>query len=202
MKFDSYTYLYPPRPEKAIPSSLLHFYETRQYLAQAKMNGTNNVLAISPERKIVAMSRHKEEHKLWTPTISNEYDFFKLPGAGWYVFGAELLHSKVAGLRNINYLHDIYVNNGDYLVGTTLADRQKLLQSLIMKGKRSKAREFLTHWEISPTLWLAKNHYGDFQMLYDKLDRPEHEGLVLKNPDSRLTHCQIKCRKAHKNYSF
>ncbi|CAM6055322.1 unnamed protein product [Sphagnum tenellum] len=83
------------------------------------MNGTASVLAISPDRQIVAMNRHREEHKLWTPTAANIADFAKLPGKGWYVFVAELMHSKVPGIKNVNYVHDILVADGKHLTGET-----------------------------------------------------------------------------------
>ena len=132
-------------------------------------------------------------------------------GKGWYVFVAELLHSKVPGLRNINYVHDVLVADGILLVGETFSARQDRLATLLLKGKKGKAREMLTHWELSPTLWLAKNFHGDFRTIFDKMVRPEQEGLVLKNPNAPLTTClrqtdnsawQVKVRRPHKNYSF
>jgi len=211
MEYLEYSYLWPPRPEKAIPLELVGFYEKRGWSSQIKMNGTGNVLAISPERKIVAMNRHNATHKLWTPTAANEADFAKLPGNGWYVFVAELLHSKVPGIRDVNYVHDVLVADGHYLVGESFADRQLRLSSLLLQGKKGKSRELLTHWEISPTLWLAKTFVGGHRALYEKLDRPEHEGIVLKNPKAPLVMClkqtdnaswQVKIRKQHKNFSF
>lgn len=209
MRFENYSYLWPPRPEQAIARQLVGFYEKRGWVAQVKMNGTCNVLAVSPDRKIVAMNRHNASHKLWTPTKENVADFAHLPGHGWYVLLSELLHSKVPGIRNVNYVHDILVADGEHLTGMSFEDRQKLLSDLFLKGKKGKAREFLSHWEISPTLWLAKTHL-DAGMLFDKLERPEHEGIVLKNPTAPLEMClrptdnsgwQVKMRKPHKNYS-
>jgi len=211
MEYSNYTYLFPPRPEKAIARDFIGFYEKRSWVAQVKMNGTCSVLAINPQKQIVAMSRHKTEHKLWTPTEENNLDFSKLPGKGWYVFIAELMHSKIPGIRNVNYVHDVLVDNGDYLVGETFWKRQERLEKLLLKRRRGKSRELLTHWEISPTLWLAKNHEGGFYELFEKLNRPEHEGLVFKNPNAPLAMCmkedsntnwQVKCRKLNKNFSF
>lgn len=36
MRFDNYSYLYPPRPEKAVPRAMLSTYERMGYIAQAK----------------------------------------------------------------------------------------------------------------------------------------------------------------------
>lgn len=209
MRYNTYTYLYPPRPEKAVPPEMIPFHEKRGYVSQIKMNGTCNVLAVSPTKEIVAMNRHKEPHKAWEPNEDTAKDFANLPGNGWYVFVAELMHSKIPGLRNINYVHDILVANGEYLVGKTFEQRQEILYTLLKK--KNKSRELLSHFEISPTLWLAKTFQGDHRALYDKLERPEYEGLVLKNPKATLDLClkekdnaswQVKVRKTHKNYSF
>jgi hypothetical protein len=207
MLFQSYRYLWPPRPEKAIPRDLLRLYERQGFTAQVKMNGTCNVLAISPEKKIVAMTRHNEPHKLWSPTAASSVAFKNLSGKGWYVFVTELLHSKVPGIKDINYVNDILVDDGCYLVGMSFAERQGLIRALLPQ----KGRETISHFEANSNTWVAKNHDAEFTKLFSALDRPEHEGLVLKNPKAPLALCgratgntawQLKCRKPHKNYGF
>ena len=208
MDFDAYEYLWPPRPERSIPTNLLAMYQKRGWIAQAKMNGTCNVLAVSPTKEIVAMNRHKETHKLWTPTAASSAAFKALPGKGWYVFVTELLHSKVQGLRDINYIHDVLVANGDYLVGKTMVERQDILSKLFLTDKNEEEN---THHVINKNTWLVKNRLANFGAFYESLDKPEHEGLVLKNPNAPLAYCfkqssnadwSVKCRKQHKNYSF
>lgn len=131
MRFDEWRYLYPPRPDSksAIPASSLTNLEGDGWIMQAKMNGTCNVLAVSPDRKSIrAMSRHADAHKLWGPSEHTLEAFANLPGNGWYVFVAELLHSKVAGgVRDTNYINDVLVADGEYLVGTRFVDRRLLL---------------------------------------------------------------------------
>lgn len=209
MQFSSYTYLWPPRPDRAISRDLIGFYQKRGWLAQAKMNGTCNVIAVSPEKTLTCMNRHKETHKLWNPTDASSAAFKALPGKGWYVFVAELLHSKVeGGPRDTNYVHDILVHDGDYLVGKTLVERQNLLRKLFLKGNEE---ETATHFVINKNTWLAKNRLANLTEFYDSLTNPEHEGIVLKDPNSKLILCsrqtannggQVKSRRLHKNYSF
>lgn len=208
MQYASYTYLWPPRPETAIPRSALSFYEKRGWVAQAKKNGTCNVLAVSPEKKIVAMNRHAQPHKLWSPTAASSAAFADLPGKGWYVFVAELLHSKVEGLRDTNFINDILVADGTYLVGMTFIERQSLLAKLFLKGGEAETE---SHYVINDNTWLAKNRINDFDAFFASLDKPEDEGIVLKNPNAPLALClkaasnstwQVKSRRQHKNYSF
>jgi hypothetical protein len=208
MQYSKFAYLWPPRPDKAIGSEMLGMVERQGYHAQVKKNGTCNVLAVSPDKDIVAMNRHKEDHKLWTPNVAKLGAFTSLPGTGWYVFVAELLHSKVPGIRDVNYVHDILVQDGNYLVGVTQAERHALLCKLF---GTDKLREEYSHWVVDDHTQIAKQFTSGFKALYDSLDRPEDEGLVLKMPTTGLQLCtrqasnnagMLKSRKAHKNYSF
>ena len=210
MRFDDWTYLWPPRPDNKVSKTLLNYYEKQKWVAQAKLNGTCNVMAVSPDRKTIkAMTRHNEPHKLWSPSTHTAKTFADLPGNGWYVFVAELMHSKVPGIRDINYIHDVLVADGEYLVGATLAERQAILQNLFPVELADKTP--LSHFVIDEHTWLVRNHTAGFGNLFEKLDAPEHEGLVLKNPQSKLSVCsrqatnqawQVKCRRPHTNYGF
>jgi hypothetical protein len=212
MRFEDWSYLWPPRPSKAVSKSLLSGYSADGWIAQAKMNGTCNVLAVAPDRNSVrTMSRHNSEHKLWSPSAHTVAPFKKLPGDGWYVFIAELMHSKVPGIRDINYIHDIVVADGKQLVGSTFAERQALLHDLF--GNPVVTPETpITHFVLDDHTWLARNFTRGFPNLFERMhDKPESEGLVLKNPKGRLEMCakqssnqqwQVKCRKPHVNYGY
>jgi hypothetical protein len=186
--------------------------ERQGFAAQIKKNGTCNVLAVGPDKEIIAKNRHKDDHKLWTPDLNKLSAFRSLPGKGWYVFVAELLHSKVrpqdGGVRDTNYVHDILVNNGDYLVGVSQEDRHAQLCKLFGVDK---LEETYSHWIVDQYTWIAKQFTSDFKGLYDSLTRVEDEGLVLKDPKAKLTLCtrqtsnnkgMLKSRKAHKNFAF
>lgn len=205
MRFEEWQYLWPPRPENAVARGLLGYYENQGWLAQVKMNGTCSVLAVAPDRKTIkAMSRHKDEHKLWAPGPQTAKPFQSLPGDGWYVFVAELMHSKVPGIRDINYINDILVADGEYLVGTTFAQRQEMLEKLF---KVHTLKKTVSHYVIDAHTWLARNYEDDFSELFASLKDAEHEGLVLKDPFAKLAMCtrqgsntawQVKCRMPEK----
>jgi hypothetical protein len=208
MRFDAWSYLYPPRPDKAISPSFASFYEDRGYVAQVKMNGTCNMISVSPEKKLVTMNRHNEPHRLWMPSVKSSAAFEALPGPGWYVFVAELMHSKVTGFqRDTNYIHDVLVADGEYLVGQTWAERQEVLAGLFETTDTGS----LSHLVINENTWLARNHFTGFDKLYaDVQPHTEMEGLVFKNQKAKLALCsrenannswQVKCRKGGKNYT-
>jgi hypothetical protein len=212
MKFSNYSYLWPPRPDDAISPQMLPMIERRGYHAQCKKNGTCSVIAVSPDKDIVAKNRHKEDHKLWRPDTNKLTAFTDLPGKGWYVFVAELMHSKVkiedGGVRNTNYIHDILVCDGDYLVGTKQVDRHRILCDLFGVGELEQT---YSHWVYDQHTWIARQFSSDFKGLYDSLTSVQDEGLVLKDPNTPLQLCTkqksnngglLKSRKVHKNYSF
>jgi hypothetical protein len=211
--YTSYQFLYPPRPEKAIFSIQLPYYEQRNFIVQYKKNGTNNGMAISPRCEITAMQRRNEPHALWAPSEHTKEAFRDLPG-GWYYFVAELLHSKVSGgaakgLRDINYINDILVADDKHLVGTTFAERQALLAKLFNAAKLPISSTG-SHYIIDSHTWLARNHTKSFAQMFAGLREAEDEGLVLKMPSAKLAPCtkptanaswMVKIRMPHKNYA-
>lgn len=210
MRYESYAFLWMPRPERAIPPDMLGYYEQKGMDAQLKKNGTGTILNVTPERKLKVMRRENTEHKLWSPSEHTIAPFLNLPGTGWYVFVAELLHSKVKGLRDINYINDLLVRDGEYLVGTTFADRQKMLTELFPDVVPSMDGNYDV---IDEHTWLARTYQpgANYRKLFDNLTRPDDEGLVLKDPKAKLALClrensnsawQRKCRKPHANYGF
>jgi hypothetical protein len=207
MRYDNFRYLWPPRPVNAIPPQMLRFYEQRGWMAQAKKNGTCNIITVDPKGKLHCMNRHKETHKLWEPTEDSSEAFLDLP-RGWYVFVAELLHNKVKGIRDTNYINDILVCEGEYLVGMTFRERQSLLYELF---ENQITGEAVSHYVINDHTWLARNYESHFDELYNRFNGADDEGIVLKVPSAQLNLClressnvqwSVKCRRAHANYSF
>ena len=223
MKFDKYTYLWPPRPETKIEASQLGFYSKRKWVAQYKKNGTCTVLFVTPEKDIIVKTRHDADHKMWKPTAGSTDAFKKMPGDGWYVFVCEVLHSKTKRVKDTVYIFDILVNDGENLEGTTFIKRQEILKDLFEIDQdlpegvtRIHAK---SHYIITPKVWLARLITGKFKTTMAAIQKAsdaedgnsEDEGLVLKNPNGKLKNLQkqkingswqVKCRCATENYSF
>jgi hypothetical protein len=209
MQYQSFSYLFPPRPEKAIPRNFFGFYERKGWVAQAKKNGTCNVIAVSPDKKLICMNRHNEDQKMWSPSKDSAEAFQSLPGRGWYVIVAELLHAKVTnGQKDTNYINDILVADGEYLIGQTMMARQARIADLFQRPGQAEASG---HYVVNDNTWVAKNIASDFKGFFATLDTPEDEGVVLKDPSSTLAICSrekanvswsVKSRRQHKNYGF
>lgn len=202
MRYADFHFLYPPRPENKIARPQLSFYENRSWWAQKKKNGTCTVV-FARGNEVIFKTRHNDGHKLWTP--QGDHNAFFAGRAKWNVYVAELLHSKVSGgPKNELYIFDQIVKDGVQLVGTTFAERQGMLFDEFSGNDEGD------QIRIAPRITLAKCFDEGFAEMYDYL-KPEDEGLVLKNPEGRLSPCfkmdsnsnwQVKCRITHKNYSF
>lgn len=187
------TFLYPPRPEKAISPSLIQYYEDRGWIAQVKKNGTASVASVDENAEVEFWTRHKERHKAWVPTDEAKAFLRQFPRS---VFVFELLHSKGGGVRDTLYFFDVLVFEGRSLIGTTLHERLKLLKAIVPD---------VGH------LLMAHTYTQSLRFLYDNLTSPLDEGIVLKDPAATLRSClkpssnsgwQVKCRKETKNFGF
>ncbi len=199
MFYEKYNFIKPPRAETKIPPALLSFYEERGYVAQYKKNGTNSIIFVTPEKELIVKTRHKADHKAWHFSEASARVFKALPGKGWYVINAELLHSKTPAVKDTHYIHDIFVNDGEYLVGVPYSKRYMMLLQLFSIGGSDAS-----HFVIDKNTWLARNINSKFNDVFDSMNKQEDEGLVLKHPKGLLSRTDwlVKCRKSHENYSF
>jgi hypothetical protein len=201
-------FVYPPRPEKAIPIEMLSFFQMKGWISQIKKNGTCTVLIVSPEGVLDIWTREGERHKLWKPDFNSPClrKFKDLP-KGWFIFVGELLHSKGTGQKDTLYLFDLLVADSKSLVGKTFIQRIEMLFKLwpILKDERDD------YCEVDERLWLSKPIINkSFLEIFQNLP-PTDEGIVLKDPSAPLEICgkqsnnqswQVKCRKPTKNFAY
>jgi hypothetical protein len=206
IEYNEFQYLFPPRPETKISKTLLGFYEQRGWFAQAKKNGTCTMV-FARGNEVIFKTRHPEiengDHRMWQPK-ADHIKFFA-GSKNWNVFTAELLHSKVTGgPKDELYIFDQLVYDGEYLIGSTFAERQQLLNEEFSGDDEGD------QIRIDKRVTLAKCINTGFEERFAHL-KPEDEGLVLKDPRATLARCskmnsnagwQAKCRIPHKNYSF
>jgi len=198
IKYNGFIFLFPPRPENIIRSDTLNVFEKKRYVAQIKKNGTGSILAVSPDKKFIFKTRQGTEHKQWSPPAEILDPFYSLPDR-WYYFCFELLHSKTKHIKNTMFIHDLLVANNNYLIGTKYIDRYNLLHNLF------RVKESHSQYDvISDNITIANNYNIGFETLYNSLGNTEDEGLVLKNPQAKLSLCtkeksnsvwQVKCRR-------
>lgn len=211
MKYESYRYIFPPRPKNAIPDDEINYWDSMGVMiGQPKLNGSNCVIFTDGERQIV-MNRHNQRLTNFRLTESEIKEIYR--GEGWMVLNGEYMNkSKLDENRQVfNHkfvIFDILTFNSDYLVGKSFEDRIILLDELY--GQVESEKDYL--YNISENIYRVKSYTTDFKRLYDRLITIDMvEGLVMKRKSSKLelgttennnTKSQVKARKPTRNYKF
>lgn len=184
-------------------------------IAQYKLNGSRNLVVISPMDKIEFWGRDKHQHRVSgcnyipSPVLMGKIRDLKYPRGKWNVFDSELMHFKTSNIKNSVLIFDVLVWDGEYLVGRNYTERLEYLSSLGMKNYSP-----LDNLAINGMIWQAESHtFGEWSALWETTLRYDAiEGLVLKRtgPVSRLKKdngkvvnndtfmCRV--RKPHKNF--
>jgi hypothetical protein len=208
--YNSFKYLYPPRPENALTPDRISYYEKHGFVGQYKKNGTCSIFAINHPNDFIAMTRHNDNHKQWVFSQYFHGCFAKyLPANKWHVFVGEVLHSKTVNIKDTVYIFDILVYNSEELYGSKFMDRQNLLKEIFQADHK---QQMYSHYEIEPRFLLARNfESGMYDMFKNIEDKTVDEGFVLKKKDAILKDCysasnnsswQIKFRHPSKKYQF
>ena len=212
MKFNSYRYIYPPRPKNPIPDSELAFWDNRTILAQPKMNGSNCVIFMDGTRTMV-MNRHNQRLTNFELPQVELNNLYKCNPGEWMVINGEYLNKSKQDDRGVTFNHkliifDILVFKSEYLVGSTFSERITLLDELY--GTKDSEKPYL--YSISDNIYRVKTFDKDFKRIFDDLTKIDMiEGLVLKRASAKLeigntennnTRSQLKARKPTKMYKY
>lgn len=211
MKYNSFRYIYPPRPKNSIPKTELIQYDNGTMISQPKLNGSNTTVYTNGE-KVIIMNRHND--RLSRFEIKNEEILSLYKGTGgWTVLNGEYMNKSKIDENGKSFNHkfvifDILVNDGDYLIGKTFEQRISILDEMF--GNKKSEKEYL--WSISENVYRVRSYENQFDTLFEKLTKIDMlEGLVLKRKNARLeigntelnnTKSQIKIRKPTKLYKF
>jgi hypothetical protein len=209
MKYDSYQYIYPPRPKNPMPPTDLPFWDNGSLICQPKLNGSNSLAFVGPD-SFRAMNRHNQP--LSNFRLKDEIKSI-LPSDGYWVINGEYMNKGKSDQFGNNFNHklvifDILVHNSNHLVGSTLSNRLQLLEE-VLKPKESKW-EYLH--QISENIFMVKSYQENFREVFDRLIKIDMvEGVVLKRKSAKLeigireennSNWMLKSRKPHKNYKF
>ena len=216
MVFDSFKYIYPPRPQFKIPPVDLDKYEG-DYFAQVKYNGTACVV-FTNGTELHLYNRHK----LPLANASRDIKFKQLSTDNkWFVYCGEYLNKGQKGEkgdieRDKFVIWDCLVYAGEYLIGKTFEQRMAMVDvrypcKQLVTDKGLELYDYLCATAIEG-IYKSPVYTAGFDFLYDDLVKtPLYEGLVLKKKDAKLTYgfqeknnseWQVKCRKPNKLYNF
>lgn len=213
MDYNSFTYLYPPRPTTAVEFGGATFNDLKDigWVAQLKLNGQRNVIYIGPGKVVEFWNRHREKHRNYSPPswiIEELLDIFHPKDNEWLVIDSELLHAKDPKVKNTIYVWDILVSGNKLLLDTTYDERYELLRSTIDCTPYHNGITL----QLSDHLWLAENYHSDeWDDRWGATKESYVEGFVIKNPEGRLkpmfkeknnSEWQTRCRKSTASYRF
>lgn len=207
IKYESFQYIFPPRPKNPIQPSDLKNWDNGIMLAQPKLNGSNCTVYMNGD-KIYVYNRHGQ--RLSNFKI-NDSELLNLKrGKGWMVLNGEYMNKSKNDSNGMIFneklcLFDILVFENSYLIGKTFQYRIELLNNLF-----SGEGNILS--QISQNIFKVESFDSDFENKYLTLSQIDmYEGLVLKRKSAKLevgstennnTKSQIKVRKPTKNYKY
>jgi ATP-dependent DNA ligase len=212
--YNSYSYIYPPRPEAKINPSKLDKYEKMgMFIAEPKINGAC-CLVFTNGDKFIVKNRTKDNLSWFKIKDQLKPVFDKICKNGkWNVFVGEYLckgqkDHKGKKWNDALILFDILVYNGFSLTDMNYIERHTLISTLFEYTKNAKP--YLN--KITDDLWFVGYAKKNFKQIYDYIIKYDlYEGLVLKKINAKLeygsqqknnTKTQLKCRKPTKNYSY
>jgi ATP-dependent DNA ligase len=216
MKYESFRYIYPPRPKNAVSPEDLIKWEGMGMTAQLKFNGSNCLVFTNGER-IIPMNRHGERitgFTLNTDQIKNLYQSATNVTGSWMVVNGEWMNKSKLDERGVSFngnfvIFDILVKDSKYLVGKTFSERIEIMDKA-WGVDESGDKDYL--YTISDNIWRVKSIDLGFEGYFNKMsDIDMIEGLVLKRKNARLEigntennniKSQIKSRKKTKNYKY
>jgi hypothetical protein len=213
MKYESYQYLYPPRPTNAIPPKYLDDWDNGTMIAQPKLNGSN-CLIFTDGTRVVAMNRHAQRLSGFRIQDCEILSSIRGKSTGWTVLNGEYLNKSKQDdtgsvLSHKLVIFDILVRDSEYLVGTTFAERITLMDSMF--GQDPSHKHYMT--SVSENILRVRSYRDGFSELFTNLTTRGDliEGIVLKRSSAKLevgitennnTRSQVKCRVPTKNYRF
>ena len=214
-------YIYPPRTK--MTSALFVSHKAKNGLtpmakvwsrfkntqAQLKLNGNRNLIKVSPKGEIEFWNRHAERQQKYTIPPAMEAEIRRISPSGvWTVWDSELMNFKTKEIKDVVYMYDVLVWQGEYLFGKTYGERYELLKSQI--GEHYIPFDYSA---IDRPMYLAQNFAPDeWPNLWETLrEIPWIEGLVAKrfdnvsalepgNHEYNNSGFMMRFRKPHKNY--
>jgi ATP-dependent DNA ligase len=219
MKYDTFRYIFPPRPEyKVQPSELPTFKEN--WVCQPKYNGDCVVIFTNGSETHV-YNRRKE---VYSKKLGFDLKELSYLSPEWFVFVGENLNPKRklgedgTMVTDRVVLFDCLVANSKYLLGYTLWERIKIIHTLfepfalsIGEDGKLDGTDLMMQTDIEG-LYIATTFCTDLHICFDRLSQIDIcEGLVVKDSNAPLLPAfneknnelwQFKCRKPTKLYNF
>jgi hypothetical protein len=182
-------YIWPPRPGGSLAPGCSYFNKLQQdpqWFAQAKMNGSNGQMVLI-DNEPEWFNRHNAKLR-FQPTKEQVAFFKSLEQFAPLVLNLESLTGKTSKFKQQLYVFDVLVFKGEWLVGSTVWERQALLASILPGDDPLDPSDLLEIVvDVGPQVWRAVNIETDWMLFIEHYrDTPGFEGLVLKQKTGKL----------------
>lgn len=202
------TYIYPPRPEGALPRGDHSIFADLGWIAQYKYNDTRCLIKFRTDGRIQLWNRHAEIIQGYNAPIELQEQLEQIRaqlGPGYHLLDGGLLDKKHPSIKNTIVIWDILVQNGEHLIGTTYQERYDKLTDLttgLAWVYSDDHRETcyaigsqITQDIFTPTCWEPKNWNKCWSLIdsinhpwLNKGNGPVLEGIMMKDPTGTLGH--------------
>lgn len=215
MKYNG-LYFYPPRTESCIPfgGDLYKVWCGYNSIGQYKLNGTRNIIRVSPNGDVDFWNRHNERQNYKIPSDYKQYLSYICPKGYWTVLDSELLHFKTVGIKNLIYIFDCLVWKSEYLYRVNYEKRYSYCSGLLnVLLSIQSGEKYFSLGNTKAGIYLARNYSNtEWDNMWEGCKGYDYcEGLVLKRNDIGLLHStgvinndsfMVKVRRGSKNKVF
>ena len=201
MQLAANSYIFPPRPTKAIPRDQSQIYADYGWLAQLKYNDTR-ILIKQSNGKTEIWNRHAERIRSYHPpeelqeSIQNLLKSLKANPNKVTLLDGGLLDQKHQAIKDTIVIWDILVHNDDYKIDTTYESRKQILNDL--PSTEWVHQNHILGKQIQPGISIPIDYPSKYwDGLWEEIDTinkphltqgrgPLIEGLVFKDPNGTL----------------
>jgi len=122
-------YIWPPRPDAAIPRDETDFLKGSTWIAQLKYNDSRCLVKYLPDNTVELWNRHGEKFRSYTcpdwlaEQLLEVRFLLGLAPNEYHLLDGGLLDAKHRAIKDTIVVWDVLVDSGMYQVGTTYRDR-------------------------------------------------------------------------------
>lgn len=203
-------YIFPPRPQDAIPRSEADIFTEIGWRPQLKYNDSRCMVKYLPDGTIELWNRHGERFRTYhmpdwlEDQLAEVKVLLGLRDGEYHLLDGGLLDQKHRAIKDTIVIWDVLVENGQHLLGTTYVARHDRLITSISSEE--------TFWynsdhhdpidfgiKLDGNVLLARYYKADdVAKIWDTVDtinapftvdgnlKPVLEGVVYKDPDGKL----------------
>ena len=207
LKVDTTQYIFPPRPQTAMPFDDCCFFTEVGWGWQYKINDSRCLIKYLPDGNVELWNRHAERFRSYhcpdwlEDQLCLVRDHLGLSSTELHLLDGGLYDQKHAAIKDTICIWDILVRDGKHLLGTTYMERFEAVAvgtipyNFSHDSYESPIKFGMSYSDAPNVFHLEWNPNGTPQAAWDAVHAvntpfgetsPLLEGMVFKNPEGRL----------------